>query len=54
MSEARIWYSRDPDHRLLPGDCQNMIVLSDEFYREILNHTPFRDSRKGVRLPRRS
>ena len=38
MSEARIWYSRDPDQRLLPGDCQNMIVLSDEFYREILNH----------------
>jgi hypothetical protein len=38
MSEARIWYSRDPNQRLLPGDCQNMIVLSDEFYREILNH----------------
>jgi hypothetical protein len=38
MSEARIWYSRDPDQRLLPGDCQNMIVLSDEFYREILEH----------------
>jgi len=38
MSEARIWYSRDPDQKLLPGDCQNVIVLSDEFYREILNH----------------
>jgi hypothetical protein len=38
MSEARIWYSRDPEQRLLPGDCQNMIVLSDEFYREILDH----------------
>jgi hypothetical protein len=38
MSEARIWYSRDPDQRLLPGDCQNMIVLSDEFYSEILDH----------------
>jgi hypothetical protein len=38
MSEARIWYSRDPDQRLLPGDCQNVIVLSDEFYREILSH----------------
>ena len=38
MSEARIWYSRDPDQRLLPGDCQNMIVLSEEFYREILDH----------------
>ncbi|MGC4052785.1 MAG: replication protein RepA [Paludibaculum sp.] len=38
MSEARIWYSRDPDQRLLPRDCQNMITLSDEFYREILSH----------------
>jgi hypothetical protein len=38
MSEARIWYSRDPDQKLLPGDCQNVIVLSDEFYREILGH----------------
>lgn len=38
MSEARIWYSRDPEQRLLPGDCQNLIVLSDEFYREILQH----------------
>ena len=38
MSEARIWYSRNPDQQLLPGDCQNLIVLSDEFYREILSH----------------
>ena len=35
---ATIWYSRDPEQRLLPGDCQNVIVLSDEFYREILSH----------------
>ena len=38
MTEARIWYSRDPDQMLLPGDCQNMIILSDEFYREIQAH----------------
>ncbi|MDQ1470888.1 MAG: hypothetical protein QOJ99_2368, partial [Bryobacterales bacterium] len=38
MSEARIWYCRDRDQKLLPGDCQNVILLSDEFYREILNH----------------
>jgi hypothetical protein len=38
MTEARIWYSRDPEQQLLPGDCQNLIVLSDEFAREILNH----------------
>lgn len=38
MTEARIWYSRDPEAKLLPGECQNMIILTDEFYREILNH----------------
>jgi hypothetical protein len=38
MAEARIWYSKDPEQKLLPGDCQNMIILSDEFYRETLNH----------------
>ena len=38
MSEAHIWYSRDTDQKLLPGDCQNVIILSDEFYREILDH----------------
>jgi hypothetical protein len=38
MSEARIWYSRNPEQKLLPGECQNMIVLSDEFYREIQAH----------------
>ena len=50
MSEARIWYSRDPDQKLLPGDCQNVIVLSDEFYREILRspHTDRSGSGKGA------
>jgi hypothetical protein len=38
MSEARISYSRDPNQKFLPAYCQNVIVLSDEFYREILNH----------------
>ena len=33
MSEARIWYSRVPDQKLLRGAFQNVIVLSDEFYR---------------------
>ena len=35
MTEARIWYSSDPEQKVLPGDCQNTIVLSEEFYREI-------------------
>jgi hypothetical protein len=38
IAEARIWYSRDPEQKLLPGDCQNVIVLSDEFYKEISSH----------------
>jgi hypothetical protein len=38
MTEARIWFSRNCDRRALLGDCQNMIVLSDEFYRETLSH----------------
>jgi hypothetical protein len=38
MTEARIWYSRDSEQTLLPGDCQNVVVLSDEFYREISSH----------------
>src|SRR5205085_10121272 len=38
MREARIWYSRDPNQEVLPGGFENKIVLSDEFFREILNH----------------
>lgn len=38
MSEARIWYCRDPQQPTLPGGCQNTVVLSDEFYREISDH----------------
>jgi Plasmid encoded RepA protein len=39
MREARIWYSRDPDQGLLPSGFENMIVLSDEFYREVTRHS---------------
>lgn len=38
MSEARIWYGRNFDQPNLPGDCQNMIVLTPEFYREVTSH----------------
>ena len=38
MSEARIWYSRDPGQQNLPGDCQNLVVLTEEFYQEITEH----------------
>ena len=38
MSEARIWYSRDADQATLPGEFQNEIVLSHEFFNEIISH----------------
>jgi len=38
MSEARIWYSRNSDQETLPYEFQNEIVLSGEFFREILAH----------------
>jgi hypothetical protein len=37
-TEARIWYSPHPEQKFLPGDCRNVIVLSEEFYREIQSH----------------
>jgi len=39
MREARIWYSRDPNQPLLPGGFENVIVLSDEFFREVTTHS---------------
>jgi Plasmid encoded RepA protein len=38
FSEAQIWYSRDPDQCPLSDQFENVIVLSDEFYREITAH----------------
>ena len=38
MSEARIWYARDTAQPTLPGDCRNTIVLSSEFFREVMDH----------------
>jgi hypothetical protein len=38
VSEARIWYSRDHEQQTLPGGCQNEIILSPEFYREVMTH----------------
>ena len=38
MTEARIWYARDLRQQTLPGGCQNEIVLSTEFYNEIMAH----------------
>jgi len=38
LREAQIWYNRDPDQRALGEDFENVIVLSDEFYQEIVAH----------------
>jgi hypothetical protein len=36
--EAQIWYSRDPDQCPVSDQFENVIALSDEFYREITAH----------------
>ena len=36
--EAQIWYSRDPQQYPISDQFENVIVLSDEFYREITAH----------------
>src|SRR5579875_3108564 len=38
FSEAQIWYSRDPEQYPVSDQFENVIVLSDEFYREIAAH----------------
>jgi hypothetical protein len=38
MTEARIWYTRNPAQDTLPGEFENEIVLSHEFFREIMDH----------------
>jgi hypothetical protein len=38
FNEARIWYSRDPEQYPVSDQFENVIVLSDEFYREITAH----------------
>lgn len=38
LSEAQIWYERDPAQVPLSEEFANVVVLSDEFYREIAAH----------------
>jgi hypothetical protein len=38
LREARIWYHRRPEQTVLSSDFENVIVLSDEFYGEIIAH----------------
>ena len=38
LREAQIWYNREPNQPVLSDEFENVIVLSDEFYREISEH----------------
>jgi len=38
LREAQIWYSRDPAQEVLSGGFENVIVLSNEFYKEVIVH----------------
>ena len=38
LREAQIWYARTPDQPALCDDFENVIVLSDEFYQEVMAH----------------
>ena len=38
FNEAQIWFSRNPDQYPVSDQFENVIVLSDEFYREITAH----------------
>jgi hypothetical protein len=38
LREAQIWYNRDPAQPCLSEEYANVIVLSDEFYREVSEH----------------
>lgn len=38
LREAHIWYNRDPTQEVLSADFENVIVLSDEFYNEVIAH----------------
>ena len=49
LREARIWYSRQPDQGVLGEEFENTIVLSDEFYQEILTH-PIPTDLEAVKL----
>lgn len=38
MKDVQLWYSKDPDQKFLPGEFENYVVLSDEFYAEVTAH----------------
>ena len=49
LREAQIWYNRKTDQPVLSDEFENVIVLSDEFYREISEH-PIPTDLEAVRV----
>jgi hypothetical protein len=49
MREAQIWYTRMPDQRVLSSEFENVIVLSDDFYQELVTH-PVPNDLEAVKL----
>lgn len=49
MRDAQIWYGRNPEQRPISSDFENVIVLSDDFYQEILAH-PIPNDLEAVKL----
>jgi hypothetical protein len=49
LREARIWYNRDADQWALSEDFENTVVLSDEFYEEVISH-PIPTDLEAVRV----
>jgi hypothetical protein len=47
--EAQIWYNRLPDERLPASSFENVIVLSDEFFQEVMSH-PIPTDLEAVRV----
>jgi hypothetical protein len=43
LSEAQIWYNRSPDQRVLGEEFENVVVLSDAFYDEVVRHPVLND-----------
>jgi hypothetical protein len=38
VREVELWYERDQDQKFLPGNFQNKVVLTEEFFSEIMAH----------------
>jgi hypothetical protein len=49
MREAQIWYNRNPEQPPISSEFENVIVLSDDFYQEILAH-PIPNDLEAVKL----